>query len=70
MLEYVAALLVDLQYQRSTSALLIPRGGPLVAPVLAADDVSSPAAVQMHGLLCTLLKVYSSSSHGGRMCRG
>jgi hypothetical protein len=35
--------------------------GPLVAPLIAAGDATSPNALQLFGLLCSLLKVCSSS---------
>jgi hypothetical protein len=38
-----------------------PTSGPLVAPLAAAGDVSSRGALQLSGLLCSLLNMYSNS---------
>ena len=49
-----------LGYQSGGPVLAI--SGPLVAPVAAAGDMSSPEALQLFGLLCSLLKACSSDA--------
>ena len=65
-LQSVAALLGDVQYwcYNNVDATV----GPLVAPLTASTaDLSSPDALQLFGLLCSLLKVYYSSASSGAL---
>lgn len=59
MLGVVAAFLGDVVYQSDSSILLT--SGPLVARIAAAGDVSSPDALQLFGLVCSWLKLYTAS---------
>ena len=59
MLQSVTALLGSLSCQTDT---FLATSGPLVAPLAAAGDVSSIEALQLFGLLCSLLKLYSINS--------
>lgn len=58
LLGYVAMLLRSVQYQSGSPFQTV--SGDLVAPVASAGDVSSPGALQLLGLLCSLLKVYNT----------
>jgi hypothetical protein len=53
MLQLISWLLCGLESPAGPSPATT---GPLVAPIVAAGDVSSPDAVQLFGLLCSLLK--------------
>ena len=75
LLGYVAMLVRSVQYQSGSSFQTV--SGDLVAPVASAGDVSSPGALQLLGLLRSLLKVYntgggssssSTTSTGATIC--
>jgi hypothetical protein len=65
MLRSVTSLLGDpslLGDLRRPTDPFLSTSGPLVAPLAAAGDVSSIEAMQLFGLLCSMLKLYSNSS--------
>jgi hypothetical protein len=59
----VASLLGEARHPSESSVVVYMH--QLVAPIAAAGDASSPDAVQLFGLLCSMLKMYNISSSTG-----